>query len=297
MSRTVAVLGPGAVGSSLAVRLLHAHVHTICVARPETVGLVALAGLAVETLEGVLTARPEVAERLERPVGLLLITVKAPALEEALERIDPESVAEGVAVPLLNGLEHMEVVRRRLGSRVAAGTVSHFQAYRAGRVQVIETTPPPLVTMASDGDLTRRELEAAADLLRQAGLEVRIGQSEKRVLWHKLVRIAPLSAATAVTGRTIGDLREDPSWRPRLEAAIGEACQVAEADGVSLHAAAQWQIVDDLPNSLTPSAARDLTAGRRTELDAIVGSVLRAAEAHGIETPVLGELAATAGLR
>jgi len=298
MSRPVAVLGPGAVGASLAVRLCLAGVKTLCVARPETAGVVALAGLSVETRDdGVLTARPEVVERLERPVALLLITVKAPMLEEALERIDPAAVAEGVALPLLNGLEHLEVVRRRLGARVAAGTVSHFQAYRVGRVQVIETTPPPLVTMASDGDLTRRELEAAAELLRRARLEVRVGQSERRVLWHKVARIAPLAAATAITGRPVGELRADPAWRPRLQAAIAEACQVAEADGVSLRPNGQWQIVEEMPVTLTPSAARDFSAGRRTELDAIVGSVLRVAERCGVPCPVLGELAAAAGLR
>ena len=108
MNRSVAVLGPGAVGGSLAVRLSTAGVPTTCVAHPEAAGVIALAGLVVESLrDGTLSARVEVVERLERPVGLLLVTVKAPMLAEALERVDPEAVADGVAVPLLNGLEHM----------------------------------------------------------------------------------------------------------------------------------------------------------------------------------------------
>ena len=55
MNNTVAVLGPGAVGGSLAVRLANAGVHVICVAHPEAVGLIALAGLVVESPEGTLT--------------------------------------------------------------------------------------------------------------------------------------------------------------------------------------------------------------------------------------------------
>ncbi|HXG76429.1 MAG TPA: 2-dehydropantoate 2-reductase [Gaiellaceae bacterium] len=297
MTGVAAVLGPGAVGSALAVRLVLARVHTICVARPETVGVIALAGLSVESQRGLLQARPEVVEELTKPVDLLLVTVKAPALEEALQRIDPAAVEHGVTVPLLNGLEHMDVVRARLGSRVAAGTISHFQAYRVGRVQVIEATPPPLVTIASNGGVTRGELEDAATLLRQAGVDVHVGQNEKRVLWHKAARISALAAATAVTGRSVGDLRQDPIWRARLQAAIAEACQVAEADGVSLQAAGQWKIVEDMPLDLTPSAARDVSAGRRSELDAILGSVLRAAERLGVPCPTLGELAVAAGLR
>jgi len=296
MNRTVAVLGPGAVGGSLAVRLSTAGIHTICVAHPEAVGLIALAGLVVESRDGTLTARTEVSEQLVTPVGLLLVTVKAPMLEEAIERIDPAAVAEGVVVPLLNGLEHMEPLRARFDGRVAAGTISHFQAYRAGRVQIIETTPSPLITIASES-LRHADVESVAELLRQASLDVRVGQNEKRVLWHKLARIAPLAAATAASGRTVGELRGDPAWRPRLEHGVAEACLVAEADGVGLRASAQWAIIDELADETTTSAARDVAAGRLSELDAILGAVLRAADRLDVPCPTLRELAAAAGLQ
>ena len=296
MNRTVAVLGPGAVGGSLAVRLSLAGVHTICIGHTEAAGIIALAWLVVETKDGTLSARTEAAERLSRPVGVLLVTVKAPMLEEAIARVDPSAVSEGVVVPLLNGLEHMETLRARFGGRVAAGSISHFQAYRAGRVQIIEATSSPVITIASES-LSRGDLESAADLLRTAGLDVRVGQNEKRVLWHKVARIAPLAAATAASGRTVGELRSDPTWRPRLDHAIAETCSVAQADGVGLRASAQWAIIDEIADETTTSAARDVLAGRHSELDTIVGAVLRAAERLDVTCPALTELAAAAGLR
>jgi 2-dehydropantoate 2-reductase len=267
-----------------------------CVAHPEAVALIALAGLVVESPDGTLAARPQVVERFARPVGVLLVTVKAPALEDAVERVDPDAVAEGVVIPLLNGLEHMDLLRARFGDRVAAGSISHFQAYRAGRVQIVEATGSPVVTIASER-LPRGEVEEAAELLRQARIDVRVAQNEKRVLWHKLARIAPLAAASAASGKSVGELRDDPKWRPRLEAGITEACEVAAADGVGLQAFAQWKIIDDMAAETTPSAARDVAAGRRSELDAIAGSVLRAAERLGVPCPALTDLAAAAGLR
>lgn len=295
MNWSAAILGPGAVGGSLAVRLSNAGVPVICVAHPEAAGLIALAGLVVESPEGTMNARMEAVEQLAKPVGLLLVTVKAPALEDAIERIDPNAVADGVVIPLLNGLEHMEVLRARFGDRVAAGSISHFQAYRAGRVQIVEATASPVITIASES-LSRTQVEAAADMLRQARLDVRVGQSEKRVLWHKLARIAPLAAATAASSRTVGELRNDPAWRPRLDGAIMETCAVAEADGVQLRAASQWAIIDEMADETTTSAARDVVAGRRSELDAIVGSVLRTAKRLGVPCPSLTELASAAGL-
>ena len=153
-----------------------------------------------------------------------------------------------------------------------------------------------MLTIASE-TLPRADVEHAAELLRRARLDVRVGQNEKRVLWHKLARIAPLAAATSASGRTVGELRGDREWRPRLDKAIGEACAVAEADGVSLRPASQWAIIDEMADETTTSAARDVVAGRRSELDAILGGVLRSAERYGVPCPTLTELAVAAGLR
>ena len=81
-------------------------------------------------------------ERLVEPVDLLLVAVKAPYLAEALERIEPDAVANGVVLPLLNGIEHVELIRARLPGRVAAASLSQFEAYRVGRMQIVQGTPP-----------------------------------------------------------------------------------------------------------------------------------------------------------
>jgi 2-dehydropantoate 2-reductase len=291
MKITVAVLGPGAVGGTFIVRFLGAHYRTICVAPPVNVQVLALAGLSFEQNGSEpLVVRPEVTARLDQPVSLLVVAVKAAQLEEAIERIEPEAVAGAVVLPLLNGLEHMEPLRKRFGERVAAGALSRFEAYRAGRVQVIQKSHTALVTMASE-TLSDRDLERAVDILEKAGIDAELGADEKRVLWTKVARLAVLAPATALTQRTVGALRTDIAWRPRLERAVEEACAVATADGVSLMAAAQWTRITEMDAGLTTSAARDVAAGRPNEIDAITGAVVRAGERLGVPTPVLSELA------
>jgi 2-dehydropantoate 2-reductase len=287
---TVAILGAGAVGGSFAARLLDAQYRTICVGHPASVQLMALAGIALEAAGSEpVTARPEMTERLVHPVSLLLVAVKAPDLEDALERIEPETVADGVVVPLLNGLEHMEPLRERFPGRVAAGSLSDFEAYRVGRVQIIQTTRSATVTMASD-DLPPEKLETAATILRVAGFEVNVEQDEKRVLWRKIARLSVLAAATSLTRRPVGELRTDYEWRPRLEAAVAEACAVAAADGVNLMPSAQWTRITELDPMFLTSTARDVIAGKPSELDAIAGAVVRAGERLDVPTPVLSEL-------
>jgi 2-dehydropantoate 2-reductase len=144
--------------------------------------------------------------------------------------------------------------------------------------------------MASE-TLSGRELERAGDLLQAAGIDVELETDEKRVLWRKAVRLAVLAPITALTRRTVGELRTDLEWRPRMEDAIAEACAIAAADGVNLMPSAQWTRIVEMEHGLTTSAARDVEAGRPSEIDAITGAFVRAGERLGVPCPVLTRLA------
>jgi 2-dehydropantoate 2-reductase len=284
---TVAVLGSGAVGGALAVHISLAGFRVVCVAPPETAAAIGRDGLTLELCGSELQGKVEATERLEEDVELLLVTVKAPALRSALDLV-AQSHKVGTVVPLLNGIEHVDILRARFGERVVAGSVGRLEAYRTSPTRIVQTTAAPLVTLAAGG--------VAAAVLTEAGIDVRIAD-ERRVLWDKVARLAPLAAATAITQRTLGELRDDPDWRARLEAAVEEVCAVAAADGVFLNPEAQWEILDTMPASVTTSAARDAAAGRPTELDAIVGGVVRAAERRGASAQRLERLLDEAEVR
>ena len=272
---TVAVLGPGAVGGSLAVRLARAGERVICLARPETAAAIAREGLTLEQDGEELRARPEAAAALTEPVDLLLVTVKAPALAAALERV---AAAPALVVPLLNGLEHMAVLRRRFAA-VRAATIGRLEAWREGPTRIVQRAAA-VVTVAGS---------RVPEQLARAGVEVRLGGTDEDVLWEKLARQGPLALLTAATGRNAGELRADP----RLRALVAEACAVAAADGASTTFAEQWRILEALPPELTTSTARDVAAGRPSELDAVAGAVVRAGRRLSVPTPVFDEVIAT----
>jgi len=205
--------------------------------------------------------------------------VKAPALDDALGRL--EASVETV-VPLLNGIEHMDTIRRRVpDARVVGATIGWIEAWLDRPGVIVQNTPRTLMTVASDAGAE------TVELLRRSGADVRENGSEAAVLWEKLARQAPVAAATALSQRPIGELRSDSAWRLRLEEAVAETCAVARADGVDLTPEAQWEIIDGMPPALTSSTARDIAAGRPSELDAITGAAVRAAHRLGINAPVL----------
>ena len=271
---TVAVLGPGAIGGCLAVRLATAGEDVVCVARHETAAAIARDGLTLVADDREMTASVEAVDALDRPVELLLVTVKATQLEGALDRVhaEPELV-----LPLLNGIEHMAVLRERF-RRARAATIGRVEAYRESPTRIVQRSEP-LVTVAGD---------PVPGPLERAGIDVRPGGSEADVLWEKLARLAPLALLTSLTGLPLGELRSDP----RLRTLVEEAVAVAVADGAWTSVGEQWGIIESMPEALTTSTARDVAAGRPSELDAIAGAVVRAGGRLGVPTPTFEEVLA-----
>ncbi|HWJ44546.1 MAG TPA: ketopantoate reductase C-terminal domain-containing protein, partial [Gaiellaceae bacterium] len=213
------------------------------------------------------------------PVELLLVTVKAPALDEALDRI---GTPPRIAIPLLNGIEHMDTLRERIrGTKVVGGSIGRIEAWLERPGVVIQPTPSVVMTVAGD---------APIELLQRSGIEIHVNGSAKQVLWEKLARQAATAAATSISQRPVGELRSDPDWRARFRAAVDEACAVAAADGVTLSPQAEWDIIEAMPPLLTSSTARDIAAGVPSELDAITGAAVRAGQRLGVETPVLAQM-------
>lgn len=291
----LAVLGLGGIGGLLAART-----EALCVGTERTVAAIRERGLTLVDGGSTTVAHPEATTRLDRPVALLVVAVKAYNLDAALDRVAPEALDGAVVLPLLNGLEHVEVLRARFdGARykllraapaVAAGSIGRLSAESPEPGFVVQGTPSPGMITTASRDLDRDRLAAVLAPLRVPGIEVVQLDDEREVLWEKAARLAVLAAATVAAGRTVGPLRDDPSWRGRMHAGLEEAVSAAAADGVSLSADEQWGMIEAMPPDLTTSAARDAAAGRPTELDAIPGSVVRAARRHSVETPVLDGL-------
>ena len=282
--------------------MVAARTGALCVGTERTVEAIGAKGLTLVGGGRTSVARPEAVSRLERPVSLLVVTVKAHHLEDALDRVAPESIAGALVLPLLNGLEHVDAIRRRFGDSagrplVASGSIGRVEAVSPEPGVVVQLTDAAPVITAASHELDRQSLDAALGPLRVPGFEVVVGDDERAVLWEKAARLAVLAAATTASGRSVGVVRADTEWRERVLAALKEAVAVATADGVPLSFEAQWAIIESMPRDLTTSTARDAAAGRPTELDAITGSVVRAGERLGVATPALAELLEEASCR
>jgi 2-dehydropantoate 2-reductase len=287
----IAVLGVGGVGGLIAGALERAGTRVIVVARESTAETISEHGLRVESVSlGEFVAHPRALTHLEEPVDVLIVATKASGLPSALVRV---TARPKLVLPLLNGLDHIAVLRERFGvDAVLAGTI-RVEADRPEPGMVVHSSPFLLVDMASHDPAARADMETLGQALTEAGVSVRLQESEAQVMWSKLVRLNALACTTSAYDKLLGEIRCTPALRADLLGAIEEACAVGKAEGATdvdpLIAIGELERAHD---TLGSSMQRDIAAGRAPEVDAIPGSVLRAAKRHGLSCPTIERLVA-----
>jgi 2-dehydropantoate 2-reductase len=275
-----AVLGAGGVGAFLGAALARAGRDVLLLMREESLarygGVVHVESILLGDFDAELPAAP----MLDGPVDVVWVTTKATHLTSALERL-PEGAAEGsVVVPLLNGLDHVELLRRRFGpTRVLpAAIVIESERVDPGRVRQLSPFASVRLSPSPQTDDLRNELV-------EAGLTASVGESEAAVLWGKLALLAPIALTTTSRGSELGGVVADADWRRRLEACVREVAAAAQADGVVLDTEALIAQIESTPPGVRSSMQKDREAGKPTEIEAIGGAVLRAAARHGLDAP------------
>ena len=132
-------------------------------------------------------------------------------------------------------------------------------------------------------------MEELGARLAETGLDVTVRDDEATTLWSKLAVLAPIALVTTWTAAPFGEARA--GHRDEL-AAVTRDRPGGQGRRVELDPAAILAILDQLPDGMRSSMQKDAAAGRPIELDAIGGTILRAADRAGTQAPVTAGLVA-----
>jgi len=150
-----------------------------------------------------------------------------------------------------------------------------------------------------DGVLAARA-RALAERWGAAGLIAAADDDGPRVCWEKLCLLAPLSGLTALTARTVGEFRELPDMMLTFRTLCEEVRAVAVAGGVGVSA----DLVDFIVQGIAgtdpqgrSSLFRDLAQGRDSEIEVLLGDVVRRGDAAGVPVPAMRAVYAATRVR
>ncbi len=293
----VVILGAGATGSLFGARLASAGHHVTLVGRPDHVHAIRSRGLRIVGT-GPGTFSVDVAEDLQpaRLADAVLLTVKSFDLAMAAEGL-ARSAPPRPTLLTQNGLGI---------ETIAWGALARGGWFAPERtvVRAIHSVPatwvaPGIVRAAGAGEVVlpspaAGEPEAPpvalfADLLRSGGFSVRTVGSFVEQVWRKAIVNAAINPVTALHGAPNGALLRPPLRAEALEL-LREAVAAAQADGMTIperEAIAEFERIGRATADNRSSMLQDLERGRPTEVDALLGELVRRAERHGIDLPTM----------
>jgi len=280
-----AILGAGAIGGLVGAALASLGEDVTMVVRPEKLpSYPAILLLERPSGSGTLTAPAKAVAALTETVDVLWIATKTYQLQTALEAVQQ---VPSRMVPLLNGVDHVAVLRERFGrERVAPATIA-VEAERRASGRFIQRSPFVRFNLAVTLQPLLGNIIAK---LGNLGFTCQFIANEQTLLWGKLCFLAPIALATSASGKNVGEILADAVWKQKLTSAVAEACAVANASGAQVDAAPILTAIGSVPPGMRSSMQKDVAAGRELELDAIGGPIMRGGEQYGIDVATTADL-------
>jgi 2-dehydropantoate 2-reductase len=279
-----AVVGSGAVGGYYGARLARAGHDVSFLARGAHLAAIRSHGLSVTSPLGDFTVRApaESDPRAIGPVDVVLFAVKTYDNETALPMLT-----------LQNGVDSIEQVASVAGEQAVLAGPTYIATALDGPGRIAQTGTHRRIVFGEVFGERRETSERARRLhavLSEADVQAEVVPDGRVPLWEKFIYLAPFAAFTGAARQPTGGLWSQPGFREVFLRAVGEVEQIARAEGVAVAGDVKEQIVryvDSVPASMRSSLLIDLQAGKKIEVEALAGAVVRRGLAAGVDTPMM----------
>ena len=294
-----AILGSGAVGGYYGARLARAGHDVTFIARGAHLDAIRTRGLEIRSPAlGGFTVRSRAVEdtRTVGPVDVVVVSVKTYDNATALPGIAPMVGADTVVLTLQNGVDSVAEVAAVAGRDAVVGGTTYIATALSSPGVIEQTgTHRRIVFGEVFGDLPRTSARVTRIHEALAGADI---QSEpvgdgRIPIWEKFIFLVALAGFTGGARLPIGPLWSDAFVRDRFLDGCREVERLARAEGVPVAGDVIDRIrgyVDGIPGSMRSSLLIDLSQGKRIEVEALQGAVVRRAAAANVDVPIMSTL-------
>lgn len=287
----IAVIGIGAEGGFFGALLANAGNDVTLIARGQTLDALRTNGLYIKSvslgdikLSVKATDKPAESE----PVDLIMFCVKTYDLDSAAQQMSPLIDQRTVIIPVQNGIDAADRIGKIVGSEHVLGGVSWVNARVEKPGVIIHGGSTRLIFGELAGGVTRRA-EEISKVLKGANIAAELHLNIRQAMWEKLVANSAFNGVSLLIRLPVGPIRDCPDSMQLIRDTMEENVAVAKACGVVI----PQRFVDDAMKMLDgyaswarPAMQVDLMAGRRLELDAMIGTIVRLGREKGVETPI-----------
>ncbi len=222
------------------------------------------------------------------PADLVLFCVKAYDTASAAKLIVPVVTEDTMVLSVQNGIDNEERIAEVVGEEAILGAVAYVSSVIEAPGVIAQKGGPGRIIFGELGGGSSPRTQRLLSTLKRAGIAAELHSDVKVALWEKFVFICAANGLTALTRLPLGPILANPETRDLLRSTMEEVDSIARAVGIRLPENTVDQhlrFTGGLEPSVRGSLYYDLEAGRRLELEALNGTVVRLGRQHGIPTP------------
>lgn len=222
------------------------------------------------------------------PVDLVMFCVKTYDTDSAAKQIQPTVGPDTMVVSTQNGVDSGERIEHVIGPGHFIACVNYVNSVieKPGMIDVRFAGMTSLGEL--DGSMTPRT-ERLTTTFERAGINVELRSDIRAYLWEKFAAFCGFGSVEVLTRLPAGPIGACPETKELWTGALNEVVEVAQAVGVTLSddfLDRTKELVASVPPTHRPSMYYDLDDGKRLELEALNGRVVRLGRELGISTPL-----------
>jgi 2-dehydropantoate 2-reductase len=287
------VVGAGSTGGYFGGRLAHAGRDVTFLVRPARAEQLRRDGLQIVSPHGDLKVTPQIvtAAAIGGPYDVVLLTVKAFALDAAIADVAGAIGPDTMIVPVLNGMRHIETLVARFGDAAVLGGIAFISTTMDDAGRIVHLGKPHDLTYGERAGGTSDRVAALDATMQGAGFTARVSERIIPEMWEKWITLASLGGINCLMHGSIGDVVAASGGAAFATAFVDECVAAASAGGAQPAPAFVEKIraMMTTPGSpFTSSMYRDLQAGSDVEADQIIGDLFARGTAGGATLPLLG---------
>lgn len=284
----ILIVGAGATGGSFGAKLIEAGRDVTFLVRERRAERLKAEGLRFADPQGERSLAVNAVTAIAKAdhYDLVIVALKAPELEPAIEQLAPAVGPETRILPLLNGMDHLRTLEDSFPGKVLGGLVQIVATVEETGLVRQMTSLSTMTVGALDGGNLNPVIVRALDV---PGVELATSTDIIGRMWAKWAFIAAAGIACCLFRAPVGRILE-AGGRPVVESIIAETESVATAAGYRVSEqdhGVSTSILTEEGSGFTSSLYRDLQHGHPVEAEHILGALAERARALDIATPLL----------
>jgi 2-dehydropantoate 2-reductase len=308
----IGIVGAGAIGCALAVRLAKTGAEVRVFARGKTLAAIQEKGLSLRDLEGSHHAKviaSDSAQELGQQDWVFLCT-KADALPKVSQSVQALIGTHTNIIPLINGLpwwyveqytqghslasldrlKPLSCLSKRIPSSQVVGAVNYMTAHSPSLGHSEAMNPHELILGEINGEISPR-LTQIASILNQAGINTQISDRIHQPLWGKAIANLTSNPLSAITGATLETIYSDPNLVSIVTELYFEARMIASKVGVDIVPTLQQLLeLGRSKGAVKTSMLQDLEQNKPLEIMTIGDTIAELAHLNDIKTPCIDHI-------